>query len=170
MSLQLIFVVETNDKTKSDDVYISELIKSRYDLSSNEYVYNFVHMNGKTKYDSSPVKTGINKLCSLNKFGENVIIFCFDTDRIDIKAEDTNFMNKVEQYCIDNSYKYVWFCFDIECVFLGHSIQDAQKKTESLKYMKNKNKNYNQVLLKSNAKTEHHSNILCVLDDLLPIK
>ena len=59
MSLQLIFVVETNDKTKSDDVYISELIKSRYDLSSNEYVYNFVHMNGKTKYDSSPVKTGI---------------------------------------------------------------------------------------------------------------
>ena len=170
MSLQLIFVVETNDKTKSDDVYISELIKSRYDLSSNEYVYNFVHMNGKTKYDSSPVKTGIKKLCSLNKFGDNVIIFCFDTDRIDIKAEDTNFMNKVEQYCIDNSYKYVWFCYDIECVFLGNSIQDAQKKSESLKYIKNNKKNYNQALLKSNTKSEHHSNILCVLDDLLPIK
>ena len=33
---QIIFVVETNEKKKTDDIYINKFIRSYYDLSNND--------------------------------------------------------------------------------------------------------------------------------------
>lgn len=46
---QLIFVVETDNVAKSDDRYIKRLIVERYELKSNEYKLQFVHMAGNSK-------------------------------------------------------------------------------------------------------------------------
>ena len=53
---QIIFVVETNDKKKVDDIYINKFIRSYYDLSSNDVTIKFVHMCGKANYKNN-IKT-----------------------------------------------------------------------------------------------------------------
>ena len=59
---QLIFVVETDNVAKSDDRYIKRLIIERYELKSNEYKLQFVHMAGKDKYERTSIISEINKL------------------------------------------------------------------------------------------------------------
>ena len=89
---QIIFVVETNEKKKTDDIYINKFIRSYYDLSNNDITIKFVHMCGKTNYKNKTVVTKINKLINQNSKGENIVIYCFDTDRIDKEIDDLKFL------------------------------------------------------------------------------
>ncbi len=43
----------------------------------------------------------------------------------------SQFLNDVRQYCRSMNYEFVWFCKDIESVYLGRSVEDKQKKKES---------------------------------------
>ena len=59
---QIIFVVESNDQKKIDDIYINKFIRSYYDLSNNDITIKFIHMCGKSNYKSKSITSKIEKL------------------------------------------------------------------------------------------------------------
>ena len=107
MGLQLIFVVETNVKCKSDWIYIKDTIEQFYRYEQTQPKFTPVYMNGKGKYKSKEkeIKDLISQYNHSNKENQSKVIFCFDCDEYDIKSEDANFLEEVEQYC--NTRKYI---------------------------------------------------------------
>lgn len=110
---QLIFVVETTAENKSDDRYISRLIKERYKINDDIKI-QYVHMGGKGKFDKKSTTCKINSYINKNKDGENIIIYCFDTDRIDCSQEDKKAFLNEKKYCEKNGFKFIWFNRTIE--------------------------------------------------------
>ena len=107
MGLQLIFVVETNKKCKSDWIYIKDTNKEK------------------------EISSLISQYVAGNKTNQSKVIFCFDCDDYDSKPEDAEFLTNVKQYCAEKGYDFIWFCKDIERVYLGKKVDDSQKKRES---------------------------------------
>lgn len=168
---QLIFVVETTKNNQSDDRYIRKLINLRYDISNNETKIQFIHMEGKSKYNDKSVVFKINKLKKSNKGGENYIIYCFDTDQIDCNQDDIEKFSNEKEFCKSNNYLLVWFNYDIEFVLLGKNVESNKKKQESIKFFNNKEVNISTKKLQSNNENlKGYSNIFLVLDDLLIIR
>lgn len=52
-------------------------------------------------------------------------------DEYDNKPEDAEFLNSAKQYCMEKGYDFVWFCKDIERVYLNKKVDDGQKKKEA---------------------------------------
>lgn len=139
MGLQLIFVMETNKQCKADWIYIKDTIDCFYEYKRTEVKLSPVYMEGKGNYNSPKKQREINKLIS--QYGKNnhsEVIYCFDCDEYDSKAEDRKFLDKARQYCKDNEYQFVWFCKDVEHVYLGKQVADSQKKKESIRFKANK--------------------------------
>lgn len=133
---QVIFVVETNESAKTDTRYIIKLWDQLYGINNNDLKRQFVYMDGKTKYNKSNVKAKIKSYIKANSDGENHVVYCFDTDKIDTVITDLNNINTYRKYCLDNGFKFVWFCYDIEMVFIGRSVPDTEKEIESKKFAK----------------------------------
>lgn len=167
---QLIFVVESDAKNKSDNRYIRKLILERYDLTSNDIKIQFVNMGRKYKYKNTSTTTQINKYIRDNKKGQNFVIYCFDTDRIDCEQNDKIVFKLEKEYCTTNNFHLIWFNYDIEYVLLGKAIESSKKKEESIKYQrKTIIIAYNKLSCK-NENQKGYSNIYIVLDDLLQLK
>jgi len=66
-----------------------------------------------------------------SKAKQSKAIFCFDCDNYDISQEDADFLATAKQYCAENGYDFVWFCKDVESVYLGKKVDDKQKGTEA---------------------------------------
>lgn len=135
---QVVFVVETKEKAKTDTRYIIRLWDQIYGVDNNDIKRQFVYMEGKDKYNKDNIRSKINSYIRENRDGENHIVYCFDTDKIDSVAEDLEKTKTYKKYCIDNGYKFVWFCYDIEMVFIGRSVPDSEKEEESKKFYKSK--------------------------------
>ena len=172
---QVIFVVETNDKKQTDDIYIKKLINSYYDLTDNNITYKFVHMGGKGKYKNRSTTSKINNYVKENQKGQNIIIYCVDTDRIDKDSESVVFLEEVQKYCQHNKYEFVWFCYEIENVFLGKTISDENKVKEAISYQKRETifddkiiKNMS--IMDGKQKTNNKSNLVLVLNKYFKIK
>ena len=56
MALQLIFVVETNSKCKSDWIYIKSTIEKFYQFDTANTKFSVVYMNGKGNYANNDKK------------------------------------------------------------------------------------------------------------------
>lgn len=170
MGLQLIFVVETDKKCKSDQIYIKDTIEQFYQYDSAHTKFSFVYMDGKGNYDRKKIKDEI-KACINPYRGQSFVIYCFDCDDYDSKPEDLAFLNMVNRYCANLGYEFVWFCKDIESVYLGRKVPKSQKKAESASFRGKKqigNVNANTLLathLKSNT-----SNLMIILDKYLERK
>lgn len=65
MGMQLIFVVETNKKCKSDWIYIKDTIEHFYQYDRAQVKFTPVYMDGKGKYKNK--ETEINSLISQYK-------------------------------------------------------------------------------------------------------
>lgn len=61
----------------------------------------------------------ISQYVAGNKTNQSKVIFCFDCDDYDSKPEDAEFLTNVKQYCAEKGYDFIWFCKDIERVYLG---------------------------------------------------
>lgn len=131
---QVIFVVETNEVAKTDTRYIIKLWDQLYGANNNDIKRQFVYMDGKSKYNRNTIKTRIKSYLKANSDGENYVVYCFDTDKIDTVTRDLNNIKEYKKYCDDNGYKFVWFCYDIEMVFIGRSVPDSEKEYESKKF------------------------------------
>lgn len=164
MGLQLIFVVETNKKCNSDWIYIKETITHFFDYDNSQVRLSVVYMDGKTKYNKKEKE--IEKLMNqYNKTGISRVLYCFDCDEYDCSTEAQKFLEKVKDYCKNNNYEFIWFCKDIERVYLHRKVENKQKKKEAAQFMAGRwIQNVNARALKADSFRENTSNILKVLN------
>ena len=161
---QLIFVVETNSSTQSDDRYIMKLINHRYDLSKNDIRISFVHMGGKGNYNKNKTLDLINKY-KKNNSGESIIFYCFDTDSIGSNQVRKKEFSEEKRFCINKGFLLIWFNLNIEHVLLGKIINASEKKIESIKFWNNSNVLIpTKKLFCENSELEGYSNFYFLLD------
>lgn len=136
MGMQLIFVVETNKKCKSDWIYIKDTIEHFYQYDRAQVKFTPVYMDGKGKYKNKEkeINSFISQYSSVSKENQSHVICCFDCDEFDRKPEDAGFLENARAYCKAKGYEFVWFCKDIERVYLGKKVEDIQKKKESANF------------------------------------
>lgn len=171
MGLQLVFVVETNKKSKSDWIYIKNTIDRFYKYDKAHLKLSTVYMDGKTNYlyKEKEVKTLISQYNRASTNNQTIVIYCFDCDNYDMKCEDAEFLKKTQEFCRRENYEYVWFCKDIERVYLGRKVSDGQKNKEAVKFMANKLiYEVSESKLLGESLVPNMSNILSVLDNFKP--
>ena len=114
MGLQLIFAVETNQKCRSDWIYIKETIEYFYQYDRSHIKLSVVYMDSKDNYVQSKIKNKNDMMTiqyqSMNVRNRTEIIYCFDCDDFDIKPEDKKFLDKARQFCEDHNAHFLWFC------------------------------------------------------------
>lgn len=133
MGVQFIFVVETNKKCKSDWIYIKDTIDYFYEYERTQVKFSPVYMDGRGKYrkKEKEVKSLISQYKATSKSNQSRVIYCFDCDDYDTKQEDLEFLEIVKKYCDDNNYDFVWFCKDVEQVYIGKKVDDSKKNKEA---------------------------------------
>ena len=47
-------------------------------------------------------------------------------------------MEEVRKYCAGAGYEFVWFCKDVEQVYIGKKVADSQKSEEATRFKKRK--------------------------------
>ena len=171
MGLQLIFVVEANKKSKTDWIYIKETIDRFYKYDEAHLKLSAVYMEGKNKYlvKEKEVNLLISQYSSTSTNNVTKVIYCFDCDDYDSNPVDKGFLEKTQEFCKANSYEYVWFCKDIERVYLGKKVEDGHKNSEAAKFKANKLINgVSESRLNGKKISLNMSNILSVLDGYKP--
>lgn len=100
MGLQLIFVVETNKKCKSDWIYIKDTIDHFFQYDQAQVKFSPVYMDGKGRYKNKEkeISSLISQYAGGNKKNRSCVMFCFDCDDYDSKPEDAEFLKNAKQY------------------------------------------------------------------------
>ena len=171
MGLQLVFVVEANKKSKTDWIYIKDTIDRFYKYDVAHLKLSTVYMDGKNKYlvKEKEVKSLISQYNGASAKNVTKVIYCFDCDDYDSNPVDKDFIDKTQKFCKSNNYEYVWFCKDIERVYLGKKVEDGQKNREATKFKADKLiDGVNESRLRGKSICPNMSNILSVLDKFKP--
>ena len=171
MGLQLVFVVDANKKSKTDWIYIKDTIDRFYKYDVAHLKLSTVYMDGKNKYltKEKEVKNLISQYSGAATNNVTKVIYCFDCDDYDSNPVDKEFIEKTREFCKANSYEHVWFCKDIERVYLGEKVENGHKNREATKFKANKLiDGVNEIKLKGKSFGANMSNILSVLDNFKP--
>ncbi len=164
MSRLILFCVEADRVSKSDYLYIREVIRHYY-IDDKKVVYRPVYMKGKGNYKSKSVLSDIKEECE-GFGGEISVIYCVDTDDYDTSVADIKLNQDIEKYCAKNGHDLILCCKDIEDVFLGKQIDKGEKTKEAEGFVR-------KMLIKSIDKkrllaelplSRHLSNMMLVLD------
>ena len=133
MGFQLIFVVESKKTSKSDWIYIKSTIEHFYQYDQAHIKLSPAYMGGKGNYKTKEkeISSLVSQYRSVSKMNQTKVIYCFDCDDYDIKIEDASFLNEAYRYCEDRGYEFVWFCKNIEQVYLEKAVGDNQKTKEA---------------------------------------
>lgn len=170
MAIQLILCVETNKKADIDWIYISEVIKYLY-VVNNQIKISKVYMDSKSKYKSNRVSKEIEKKTKAFIIGETKVIYCIDTDEYEKSIEHEKELDEISSFCNANGYDLIWFCHDVEDVFLGKKVSDSKKVQEAGAFRSKRGiEEIRLNKLSSSMKGAHTSNILCILDQYLTRK
>ena len=172
MAFQIILVMETKESSKSDYMYISSVLDQWYDFRArNDIKLSEVYMGGKGNYKCSKVVKRIEKLTNSYNNGETHVIYFFDTDRYENNINDSRVLREEQEYCTTNNYEFVWFCHDIEEVFLGRTVAKNEKTDEAIAYARRRGINR---LKKESFKAEKmgkkRSNLILVLDKYFGVR
>lgn len=169
MGLQLIFCVETNKKADTDWVYIVEAIRNKYMLPP-QISLSKIYMETKSKYDSRKVLGEIEKRTKCYN-GETRVIYCIDTDAYESNYEQKKELDEIKSFCEKHNYDLVWFCHDVEEVFLGKQLENSQKKKEAGVFRSSKGiERVKEEKLMATEIRNKSSNLLKVLDKYLERK
>lgn len=170
MAIQMIFCLETNKRAGTDYIYIKEIINYLYQIS-NQVKISPIYMGTKTKYQSKDVLRQITQKKKEYIHGETKVIYCIDTDEFEKLPEHTNAFRDIRQFCEENKYELIWFCHDVEEVFVGKRISDSQK-VQTAEAFRNKKEieKLSQVRLSEEEPKPYASNVLRVLDQYLERK
>lgn len=170
MARQLIFCLETNKRANTDYIYIKEAIDFLYQ-ESRQVKISPIYMGTKTKYRSKDVLKEISQKKKMFIHGETKVIYFIDTDAFEKSAEHENAFREIRQFCEKNNFDLVWFCHDVEEVFLGRQIPDDLKVQAAGTYRgKGKIEKISSGKLSSEIIRKNTSNLLCVLDQYLDRK
>ena len=168
MSFQLILVVEADERSKSDYLYIRSVLTEWYGIQSKtDLKVTPIYMGGKGNYRK--------KIKEINKYkkayahiGNSQVIFFFDTDKYDSLPDDQRLLHEEEQYCRENGFEFVWFCHDIEEVFLGKSVLKSEKTEKAKQYsISNRIKILKRKNVGSTSMVKGKSNLIIVLEKYL---
>lgn len=173
MGLQLIFVVETNKRCKSDWIYIKDTIDQFYQYNQAQVKLSPVYMDGKGKYRNKEKEIGslISQYQVTGNANISKVLFCFDCDDYDTDPEDKQFLRGAQQYCNECCYDFVWFCKDIVRVYTGEKVRDSEKKNVATRFKAKKLIAKVEVSrLSVNSYRANTSNIMNILDQYLTRK
>ena len=124
---QYIFCLESTSKAQTDWLYIKKVIDYLNQGKPIFDKYKPLYMEGKGNYKNKSFINILNK--AINMFdGESIVVYCIDLDDYHINLETKKFVDDVENYCIENNYKFVYFSRDIEEVFWGKQITENKQK------------------------------------------
>lgn len=170
MAIQMIFCLETNKRADTDYIYISEVLDYLYQ-KSNQVKISPIYMGTKTKYQSKDVLQEIRKKTREYIHGEKKVIYCIDTDEYEKISEHANAFQNIRQFCEEKGYELIWFCHDVEEVFVGKKISDSQKVQTAKAFRRNKDvEKLSQDRLSEEEPKSYASNILRILDQYLERK
>lgn len=138
MGLQLIFVVETDSKCKSDWIYIKDTLEWFYDFDRAHTKLSPVFMAGKNKYlkKEKEIKDLIRQYSYAGEDNHSIVFYCFDCDDYDTDPTAMAFLNEVQAYCSRSDAKFIWFCKDIERVYIGEKVDKKQKGHKAASFSK----------------------------------
>ena len=121
-------------------------------------------MGSKTKYNAKDVVRDIGKRTGAYK-GETYVIYFIDTDDYDTSPETKRLYDDIKAYCRANGFEFVFFCRDVEDVFIGYQVSSSEKIKQVAAFnRKNCIKNVDEAKLLVNEHRQHCSNILNVMD------
>lgn len=167
MAIQMILCVETKKSADTDSIYIFDTINRWYKVD-NKVKISKINMNSKSRYNSKDVVREIAKKKKEFVLGDTYVIYFIDTDQYDRNPEHERELKEISRYCEDNGFKLVWFCHDVEEVFLGHKVSDSQKVQEATKFRSKKKIEEIQIeKLMCNTKRACVSNVINILDNYL---
>lgn len=172
--IQLIFCVETNKKSDTDFLYIKSTVDRFYDYQNGHVQIKPLYLGGKGRYATNRNVREIEKLIKQfragSKHSESHVILCMDCDKYDSDPIDRKFLADAENYCRNKeNHHLIWFCRDVEDVYLGHHISNAQKTAAAKRFVAAKQiRNVDANNLRADRYRQHYSNICIVLNELLP--
>lgn len=167
MGIQIILCVEADKKAETDAIYIKDTIYRFYEIDRSVKL-SFIYMNGKTNYASKNVQNKLTQLSKDYKNGQSVVIYCVDLDKYESNPAQARENDDIRAYVTKNKYEMVWFCHDVEEVYLGASVDKRQKTDAAIDFRKK------ELILKvdpkklsSEMEIKGISNLLLVLDKYL---
>ncbi len=167
MAIQLILCMETTKKADTDGIYITEVIRHMYQLN-NQIKISRIYMGSKNKYNARNVLLEIKDKTDSYISGETKVIYCIDTDNYEKDPKHAAELTQITQFCEHHDYDLIWFCHDVEDVFLGEKISDSHKVSEAGAFRRNERiKKIPHDKLSCCDKNVHTSNILNILDKYL---
>ena len=167
ISLQIVFVVEADNKSQSDYMYIKSIMGKYYKSYLSTIKITPIYMGGIGNFDSKKTINAIHKQIDQYKSGKTEVVYCYDTDNEKIAKDKIELNKRIERYCADNNYHAVFFCRDIEEVFIKERVHNDKSKT-AIQFLKNGSiNNINAEVLKSNIKRNGTSNLLLVIDNII---
>lgn len=169
MGIQLIFCVEADLRSKSDYIYIKNTIEHFYTYDRAQVKLSPIYMGSKWKYNQNKVLKQIEQLIkkynSASKENKTEVFYCVDCDDFDVRKEDSDYLDKLNVFCTKRKYNVIWFCKEIESVYLGKRINDNAKKTAAVKFaVQRKIEGVDQKMLYGKKYKDKCSNICGVLD------
>ena len=170
MAIQIIICVESDKRAQTDNVYIKETL-NRFYIINNQININYVNMGGKSKYNSKDTKKQIKEYLRDYKLGKSVVVLCVDTDQIETNYEQKIEFDQIKEYAKNNQYELVWFCHDVEEVYIGKTVSKDIKKNVSIDFKKkNQMEAVDAGCLKCSSVRKGRSNILLIFDKYLERK
>jgi len=164
----LVLCVETDKIADTDPKYIDKAIRTFY-VVNNDISIKYVRMNGKGNYNKSSVTTQVKRQFT-GDFDETCVAYCIDIDNLaDREVLEQN--KNIKDYCDSLGYKYIWFCRDVEEVFLHKRVDKSEKKQESIRFSHLRDLGKaTELSLSSKTENIYNSNLLCVLDTFMERK
>lgn len=170
MAIQMILCVETKKSADTDSVYILETINYWYKID-NKIKISKINMNSKSRYNSKAVIKEITQKKKDFRIGDTKIIYFIDTDQYEKNLDHEREFAEISRYCEENGFDLVWFCHDVEEVFLGHKVSDSKKVQEATIFRRKKKIEEIQIeKLLCDRKRACVSNILTIFDKYLERK
>lgn len=170
---QLIFCVETNQQSDTDFQYIMSAIRHFYQCDNAHTKINPVYLGGKGGFSTNKTVRKINSLINQYKAGSpsgnSFVFLCLDCDNYDSSPEDLRILSDAKQYCEGfQNYRLIWFCRDVEDVFLGHQVSSNQKRNEANRFVtKCSIEQIQAERFMAEKYRAHHSNLCLVLNQFL---
>ncbi len=170
MAEQMIFCVETNKKADTDWIYLTETLKHNY-VINNQIKITKVNMGTKSKYNSKEVLKEVQTKIKDFVIGDSNVFYCIDTDSYESCYEQQRELEDIKSFCAKNGYEFVWFCHDVEEVFLGKQVSDSQKTKAAADFRrKGMTEKVDVARLRAESLRKNSSNLLRVLDQFLQRK
>lgn len=167
MAIQLVICVEADRRSGTDNIYVKETLSRFYSIKSDVNI-NYVNMGGKSKYKAKDVTRRINQYKRDFKLGNTVVILCIDTDQFEKDADQKRELDDISIFAMEQGYELIWFCHDVEEVFIGVSLVKDVKKDRAIKFKKkNEIEAVDEKKLSSKNKVKCTSNILEIFDKYL---